>query len=240
MFKLLHKETVDSTNNWAKKEEITNAVFIADTQTNGRGRFSRKWESPKNRNLYFSIKIEISSYIQAIHYNFMTSLAIAETIFELYNFIVTIKWPNDLLVENKKFSGILSEIDNNNSKLNLIIGVGINCFFEINNTELKDIATSLHYHIKSLDKEFLFKNFLETFYKLNEEYKQKEFKYIFKNWNKYAKIENRLLRTTISNKKEIVKVIKLNNDASIMVERKDGQIIKLVAGDIEYVEKNNN
>ncbi len=238
--KVINKNTVESTNTWAKKENITNAVFVAESQTGGRGRLGRKWVSPEGKNLYFSIKLEVSDYIEALHYSFIASLAVAQAVYDLYDFTVTIKWPNDLLINNKKFSGILSEIDTNNSKLNVIIGVGINCFFETKNTELKDIATSLHYHIEKIDKEFLFKKILETFSKLNKEYKQREFKYILKKWNKYAKIENRLLKTTISGKKEIVKVIKLNNDGSVVVERRDGGIIKLVAGDIEYVEKSNN
>jgi BirA family biotin operon repressor/biotin-[acetyl-CoA-carboxylase] ligase len=239
MFKIMHKKIVDSTNNWAKRENITNTIFIADYQSEGRGRFNRVWESPENKNLYFSIKMEIKNYMEGIHYNFMASLAIAKTLNDLYGFIVTIKWPNDLLIKNKKFSGILSEIDNS-KKLSIIIGIGINCFFDTKVNSLSNVATSLHYYIKNLDKEFLFKKILETFYKLNKEYKQKEFKYILKNWNKYAKIENRLLYTTISNKKEMVRVIKLNNDGSIMVERADGSVIKLIAGDIEYAKESDN
>jgi len=233
MFKVIYKKTVNSTNNWAKQENITNTVFVAEKQTEGYGRLNRIWESPANKNLYFSIKIKISDFIQAIHYNFIASIAVAETINNFYNIKPTIKWPNDLLINNKKFAGVLSEI-NNTTKLNLIIGIGINCFFDIETEELKKTATSLHYHIKNLNKEFLLKKILETFNKLNKEYKQLGFKYILKEWNNYANIENRMLYTTISYKKEMVKVINLNNDGSLMVERKDGSIIKLIAGDIEY------
>jgi len=250
MFKVFYKEEVGSTNDWAKEESITNAVFVADYQTNGRGRLERVWESPKGVNLCFSIKIKIEDYVQAIHYNFLTSLAVAKTLEEEYSLVTTIKWPNDILMENKKLSGVLSEIDSGapqppkggaSEGINVIIGVGINCNFDINdNSPIKKIATSLHYYLGYIDKEVLLEKILICFNILNEEYKKTEFKKILKKWNKYANIEGRMLYTTISNKKEVVKVIKMNNDASLIVERKDGRIETLIAGDIEYVEDTNN
>ena len=243
-FKIIHKKTVNSTNTWAKQEEITNVVFLADYQTDGRGRLSRKWESPKGKNLYFSIKIQINDYNQAIDYNFLTSLAIAEALDKEYKLKTTIKWPNDLLIDNKKFSGLLSEIDSSKKGLNLVIGIGINCNFDIKGSNIEKIATSLHYYLGEIDKRILLNKVLERFYILNEEYKKMEknikLEKILKKWNKYANIEGRSIYTTILDKKEMVKVIKLNNDASITVERKDGSTTKLIAGDIEYVKKNNN
>jgi BirA family biotin operon repressor/biotin-[acetyl-CoA-carboxylase] ligase len=239
MFKILRKKIIDSTNDWAKRESFTDTIFIADEQTNGRGRINRKWNSPNNNNLYFSIKMRITNHIQAIHYNFLTSLAIAETIYSLYGFKVVIKWPNDILIEDKKVSGILSEIDSS-KELNVIIGVGINCFSDSSFEYLSDIATFLDSYIENIDRDFFFKKIVETFEMLNEEYIQLEFKHILDKWNNYAKIEDRMLFTTINDKKQMVRVIKLNNDGSLLVEDENGGIKNLIAGDVEYAKKSYN
>ena len=227
------KET-DSTNNWAKRSNKEEGVFRAFTQTNGKGRLQRKWLSYCDKNLYFSIKLKVNSPQEALHYNFISSLAIAETLNKDYNLKVTVKWPNDLLVNNKKFSGILSEFIQNKDKGHAIIGIGINCFFDTENTNIADKATSLHYHIKNFDKEVFFENVLISFKDFSDFYRKNGFEKILKAWNRYAQMENRNIITTINGKKQKVKVINLNNDASLKVVNKDGKLLTLFAGDIEY------
>ena len=118
--KHIHFPTIDSTNQWVKenlseldKKDLT--IVTADHQSKGRGRFNRPWLSPKGQNLYASFHL----YGE---YNPL-SMAIAITeVLEDNGFKPLIKWPNDILIDNKKVAGILTE----KVGKHIIIGIGLN------------------------------------------------------------------------------------------------------------------
>ncbi len=122
---LIALKQIDSTNEEAKRiiaknQQIENSVVWAESQTKGKGRLDRKWESPCG-NLYCSFIVKNEN---AHLMGFTTAVAVIEAI---KNYVedenkVKSKWPNDVLVEGKKISGILLEVYENY----LIIGVGIN------------------------------------------------------------------------------------------------------------------
>ncbi|MFA4994834.1 MAG: biotin--[acetyl-CoA-carboxylase] ligase [Bdellovibrionales bacterium] len=124
----IHKiEKTTSTNDdvkaAAEKGEAEGLVVWALTQTAGRGRQGRAWQSPKG-NLYFSFLWRPPIPIRAWgNYSFVVALAIHEIVQEfLPKAKVELKWPNDVLVEGKKISGILLET----GKDWLVVGVGVN------------------------------------------------------------------------------------------------------------------
>jgi len=90
---------------------------MAETQTGGRGRYGRVWQSPKG-NLYVSFVFE-SDPIRDQYLSFLTGLALAESLPE---FDVRLKWPNDVLLDGKKVAGILLE----NCGDKIIVGIGVN------------------------------------------------------------------------------------------------------------------
>lgn len=125
-------ETV-STNTDAKRAaeagEAEGLVIQARRQTAGRGRYGRSWESPEG-NLYVSVLLRPCCSLQAAgHYTFVAAMAVYETVQSvLPGTNIKLKWPNDVLVEKKKISGILLEaapVDNNVVPW-LVIGVGMN------------------------------------------------------------------------------------------------------------------
>ncbi|MBF0275167.1 MAG: biotin--[acetyl-CoA-carboxylase] ligase [Nitrospinae bacterium] len=125
-----HQSTT-STNDLAKAcktEEIK--VFLARSQTAGRGRFNREWISPKDSGLFFSVYIPSSdSSIQKDIIPIRVATALHKVFKESYNLKTTIKWPNDIYVDNKKLAGILVEsVAKGNHIEKIIIGVGINLF----------------------------------------------------------------------------------------------------------------
>ncbi|MCB1113284.1 MAG: biotin--[acetyl-CoA-carboxylase] ligase [Chlamydiia bacterium] len=141
-----HFETIDSTNNWAKtntnlfnKAELT--TITADFQTAGRGRFSRKWISPPKQNLLITFVLWSAQY----HFNIPQVLALsAADMLHNRGFDIKLKWPNDLLLNGKKLSGILSETVQDTEGHWLITGIGINLNMppeELN--EIDQPATSL-------------------------------------------------------------------------------------------------
>jgi BirA family biotin operon repressor/biotin-[acetyl-CoA-carboxylase] ligase len=127
--------TVDSTNNFAKKllknNEISKITIIsADFQEEGKGLHTTTWQSERGKNLLFSIVFPaISLKTESLwNINLVLSVAIAEFLEKhLKTSKIFIKWPNDIYVENDKICGILIENDIKNAFVeNLIIGVGLN------------------------------------------------------------------------------------------------------------------
>lgn len=128
-FKQIHIHETDSTNRWLKenggKEDI---VIVTDYQTAGRGCGKNSWESEAGKNLLFSMLIhpnEIPASRQ-----FLVSMAIANSIAKVvakYVENVSIKWPNDIYVDNRKICGILIENRLQGGVIkDSIIGVGLN------------------------------------------------------------------------------------------------------------------
>ena len=143
---------LDSTNAEAKRiaEETDNAnwhgtVVVADTQTAGRGRRGRSWSSPPGMGLFFTIllKPEIDPS-NAPMLTLVKAMAVVKGIQQTTGLQPQIKWPNDIVINNKKICGILTEMSAEPDMIHYVVtGVGIN----VNQTEfapgIKDRATSL-------------------------------------------------------------------------------------------------
>jgi BirA family transcriptional regulator, biotin operon repressor / biotin---[acetyl-CoA-carboxylase] ligase len=145
--KIIILEEVESTNDEIKKhlKEDEGLVIIANSQTQGRGRLGRNWHSPKGTGVYFSALV--SPKIKPELFPPITLATGLATVIALQNFSKSppyLKWPNDILINGKKVSGILCELCENNP-FSVIIGIGINVNQEIEHFSetLKNIATSL-------------------------------------------------------------------------------------------------
>jgi BirA family biotin operon repressor/biotin-[acetyl-CoA-carboxylase] ligase len=138
-------EEIGSTNTYLKNSsDINRKLVIADFQTAGRGRFDRKWVSNKGENLTFSLGFERFEVKLLTSLNFLIPVTLINSIEQLYNVQIELKWPNDLLINGKKFCGILIEnsIDQN-GHAKVIIGIGINCNQLEFPEEISTRATSL-------------------------------------------------------------------------------------------------
>ncbi|MFN4112104.1 MAG: biotin--[acetyl-CoA-carboxylase] ligase [Ignavibacteria bacterium] len=143
--KIEYFEEIDSTNNYLKNLiSKDRTLVIADYQSAGRGRFNRKWISKKGENLMFSLGFENFQLTLVNKLNFLCSVTIAKAIEKLFDVSVEIKWPNDLLLDTKKFCGVLIENTIESSGMvNVIIGIGINCNQTEFPEEISNRATSL-------------------------------------------------------------------------------------------------
>lgn len=146
--RLLKFKSVKSTNNVAlrliKKKNLAPVIIISERQTEGRGTMGKKWVSKKG-NLFFSILFEINDKkINFRHYAILNAYLLKGIISKEISKKIKIKWPNDLLFNNKKVCGILQEVMNYQEKKFLIVGIGINTNLNPKNngflsTSLKDI-----------------------------------------------------------------------------------------------------
>ncbi len=103
-------------------------VVIAESQEHGRGRHGRSWESPPGVNIYMSIILKpVLAPKDAMVMTLMAAVASADALRQHTGIDVTIKWPNDLLVHDKKVGGILTEMKTEGGRVTCaIIGIGIN------------------------------------------------------------------------------------------------------------------
>lgn len=122
---------VDSTNaallQLAKDGATEGTVVIADAQTAGRGRLGKRWVSPAGVNVYLSVLLSPSVPLNdARLLTLIGSLAVADVI-ESYNVKAQLKWPNDVLVNDKKIAGVLAEVQTQDGQVEqLILGIGVN------------------------------------------------------------------------------------------------------------------
>jgi BirA family biotin operon repressor/biotin-[acetyl-CoA-carboxylase] ligase len=172
--KTISFQSLDSTNEWAKrncskfaKDEIT--LIKAFEQTSGKGRFSRVWHSPMGENFYGSFCTLLNGQTRDIG---LSSLVLALSVCEVAKQLgadLQLKWPNDLMLGQKKIGGILGESIHTLSGVVLILGLGFNLNLSVAEcTAIDQPATSLFAHFEkhfSLEKfqELLSERFLFDF-----------------------------------------------------------------------------
>ena len=118
---------IDSTNDEAKRIIVQKDfhVIIAERQTKGRGRLGKKWSSPNSGNIYMTICTENDHSNSPL--SLVTGLICKRAINKISNkLLVSLKWPNDILVKDKKIGGILVEKEIQKEVTRTIIGIGIN------------------------------------------------------------------------------------------------------------------
>lgn len=123
-------EKIKSTNDYLKNHrDRKTTVCLAETQTQGRGRLGRAWHSPFGQNIYFSMQHTFEKDMSELSgLSLLVALAVThaiESILPISN--LKIKWPNDIVVGNKKIAGILIDVQaESNGFCHAIMGVGIN------------------------------------------------------------------------------------------------------------------
>lgn len=146
-WKIFHSEISTSTNSellaYGRDGGLEGSVLITDHQSSGKGRLGRIWSDDPGSSLLMSILLRPRIAFDAYFFISMTlGISIVEAL-EEYGVEAKLKWPNDLLVGEKKIAGILAEIETGKVNL-LVIGVGVNLNQStVQLAELKRPATSL-------------------------------------------------------------------------------------------------
>ncbi|MDD2890084.1 MAG: biotin--[acetyl-CoA-carboxylase] ligase [bacterium] len=225
--KIYKFEKLDSTNDYASKiakESAEGTVVIADCQSKGKGTPGKTWFSPEG-GIWLSVILKPKS---ASCISLMASVAVYETLKSL-KLPVRIKWPNDVMIKNKKISGVLTEAHGKN---NAIVGIGINLNIPEFPNELKSVATSAMLERgKAFNKQkvinILIKQ-LEKKYSLLKKKKEK----LLKEWKKYANIIGKQIKINISGELVEGKVKDIDDNGALMVEMAGGKVKKITTGTI--------
>ena len=143
--KIKKYKKVKSTNEIAlrliKKNYSEPTLIISEKQTNGRGRVGKKWVSKKG-NIFLSLFLKFNQRkINFKQFAIINAFLIKKVISKTISTNVTVKWPNDLLFNKKKFCGILQEVIKFDNFDYLIVGIGLNTNIDPQNKGFK--STSL-------------------------------------------------------------------------------------------------
>ena len=146
--KVLRFESLPSTNTemarLASEGAEEGLSIVAEEQTAGRGRLQRAWSSPKGAGLYFSILLRPE--LPQDHWpliTFVAALAVGDALNEAAGVQTDIKWPNDLLSNERKICGVLAEGLETPAGRAVIVGIGINLASNAFPAELANVATSV-------------------------------------------------------------------------------------------------
>ncbi|MCP4022412.1 MAG: biotin--[acetyl-CoA-carboxylase] ligase [Desulfobacteraceae bacterium] len=155
--------TMDKARSLAKSGVKHLSIVVAEHQTKGRGRLNRKWFSSKG-GLWFTLilKPDVPAALSYI-YNFAASLSLAKSLKKSLNLDISVKWPNDLLLNGYKLAGLLSEMETQGDMVCFLnIGIGINVNNEPKTDEPKSVSLK-EILKKNVSRKSILTNFLNEF-----------------------------------------------------------------------------
>ncbi len=238
--KLYYFDTLDSTNTKAKKLAEEGAphgtLVIANQQSSGKGRRGRTWESPANTGIWMTLVLKPDmNPTNASMMTLVMALAVAKACNEITNVRCSIKWPNDIVLNNKKICGILTEMSAEMDCINhIVIGVGINANMDEFPDELKEKATSIKMEKGAKIKRAQLIN--KVMMHFEEEYE------LFMR-NEELTLQTATYNDLLVNKGKEVVVLEpsnqyngiahgINQKGELLVEKVDGQVIQVYAGEV--------
>lgn len=238
---------VESTNDVLFKLARSGAphgtVVIAESQTKGKGRLSRQWQSPPGCNIYTSIALRPPiEPVYAPQITLMAGVAVAELLSGYCTRSVTLKWPNDVQIGGKKVCGILAEMSaSDEGRVDfVIVGIGINVNIRKNDFDesIRDTATSLleeaGHNISRLDLTAkLFDRFDELYTRLLES----GFGSIKDAWLSYCDMVGKQVRVIFKNDIASGEVLGVDDFGALVISDERGKIKRVIAGDASVLKE---
>ena len=215
------------------------AIIIAESQTSGKGRLSRKWISPSGKNLYLSIILrpKILTY-HAPRLTIATAVSLSETLDDFKIFDHRIKWPNDILINERKLSGILTEMKGDRDTVDFaVIGVGVNLNSSFNDypDEIRDSVISLkEFTNTEINRIEFLQSFLANFERNYFHFIQGGFNEILGKWIEKSSIINQKIRVTEHDNIFTGIVTEVTSEGNLIVMA-DKKIHIVNSGDINYI-----
>ena len=233
-------DEVKSTNTVAKFLAMNGAengtVIISERQTDAKGRSGKAWASPVG-GIWLSLIVKPNvDYSKLPMITIGTGVAVAKAIERTGITSAEIKWPNDIIIHDKKVCGILTEaVTTFNTIDSVIIGVGIDANIDIEDfpEELQDGTTTLADELgRKEDENVLIRLFLEEFEKIAETFNEGDYESILKDWRKRSYSVGKIVEVREPfNKNFDAYVIGIGREGALIVEKIDGTLEKVISGE---------
>ena len=224
--------TMDVARDQARKHCPDFTVVIAGRQTKGRGRLNRRWLSDDG-GLYFTMVLRPPIPLQlSFKVSFLASLTLAKVIRKMLQIDAMVKWPNDILVDERKISGMLVELEAEADRVFFIaLGMGIN----VNNdpSGAEPGASSLK---KITGREVSRKDLLARFLKeFSHWMKKADFDHVISEWKKHTVTLGRHVRIVTQQAESEGLAVDVDENGALVLELADGERKKIVYGDCFFI-----
>jgi BirA family biotin operon repressor/biotin-[acetyl-CoA-carboxylase] ligase len=238
-----HFQTIPSTNTEAYQLALRGApegeIVIAESQEKGRGRLGRHWGSPPFLNLYLSVILRPDiPPPQASLITLMAAVAVAEGIERFSGLHPVIKWPNDILLKNRKVAGLLNEIHSEMDRIHFVIlGVGVNLNMDkkLFAKEIRGVATSLKMETgKTVSRKEFVPCLLEALEKWYTLFLREGGKPVLEAWRERAQIRGKAVKVTSFGETLLGRAVDVDSEGRLILETEKGERKSIVAGDVEY------
>lgn len=208
---------------------------FAEHQTKGRGRLGRSWVSPKYKNILFSVLLRpelAPSEVSKV--TLMAAVSVVKTLHAVTGRRFRIKWPNDVLFNEKKLCGILTEMSSEPDRVHfIVVGIGINVNADAHDlvkgaTSLKEIAGT------ELSRIEIARKLLET---LEYDYtllKKGDFETLSRHWEEFSSTSGRRVVASVSGKKIRGQALGIDKEGALWIRTDSGLQEKISAGDVQH------
>ncbi|MHB1663711.1 MAG: biotin--[acetyl-CoA-carboxylase] ligase [bacterium] len=248
---IFYEEKVGSTNSMARELAVkgtkNGSVVIADTQDKGKGRNGKIWTSPKACNIYMSIILKPKFSPEVAHgMTILAAVAGAESIEEISSITPQIKWPNDILINSKKISGILTEMSTQNKIIEyIIVGIGINVNLKKEDIPegIKNVATSLYIEkMKTkrinedndilINRNNLITSFLNKFERYYETFLSTGLSSVLQSYQKYFGMIGKDVEINTENNKIKGQVVGIDSKGALLIKTGENELEKVISGEL--------
>lgn len=238
---ILKFEEIDSTNLYVKKNIDSlddKSIVSASVQTNGYGRFERKWVDLGSENVYMTFILKPSEQFIEVYSNLTQylSVCLCKQLAE-FGLSPQIKWPNDVLVNDKKICGILAESVIKSNKLKgIALGIGVN--LNASGKSLLEIdrpATSLNIELgKNIDKQKFIKDLTNRFFECYDAFLSEGFTLIKEDYERFSLLNSQYSQIKISVFDKVKEgVFKgFDNNGNLILSSADGKTENINMGEI--------
>jgi len=235
-------QSVDSTNNRARELALSGypdgTLVIAEEQLKGRGRMGREWISPSGKGIWMSLLLRPKIPPKEAHIiTAMAAVAVKRALTETTGLSVGIKWPNDIIIRNKKVCGILTEIHADMDIIHyVIIGIGINANIEKDEfpKEIANSATSILIELGAeVDRRQVIQRIIKEMEIIYGAYMESyDFKPIIDECRKSSVTLGRRVKVLGRDIEFEGKAVDLADDGALLVLKDDGDMEKVFSGDV--------
>ena len=222
---------IDSTKNYVlnKTKYIGNYAVFAEQQTTGRGQFKRTWYSNFGKDIALSLLWQISNPLNKLGgLTLAVGIAVVKALEQYGLKKIRLKWPNDIVYEGKKLSGILIESRTLKQKIHkLVIGIGLNLYNPPSHYFTKDQAITSIFSLQNLPPRrnqlacLILKNLLRTLV----EFEAKGLSYFLQDWQRLDNLKGKLI--TIQNQANVIEGIAKGINT-------EGQLCVLIQNKLQY------
>lgn len=231
-YEVEYHETIDSTNARARDLAVdgrANVVVLADAQTGGRGRLDRAWSSPSG-GVWLSILIRPDvPPTQAPAYTLAAAVATTRAVREA-GVDASIKWPNDVLVGDRKLAGILTEMEGEADRVSwLVVGIGINANVHAADLPTDRPVTTVREEFGDVDRRELTQTLLAAFHELTVDLQQ-----VLPAWRKLSSTLGQRVRVETPGEEIVGDAVDVRFPGSLVVETAEGTR-EVTAGDCEHL-----